>query len=222
MREAVCTRVAGGEAGRFAVRRSVYSWAVIAPRPPFVRVPGSVPSSLLAIEIIDETAMVQEADRRWLIETLQEAGVHLHTQGELRIRVVGDGQMCELHARYCDDPTTTDVLTFDLGSEGVDGAAKGEASEAEGGAEAGEARVLDVDLVLCIDEAERQAKARGYPVRRELVLYALHGILHCLGYDDHDEDAFAKMHQREDAILEAIGVGRTFGSGEPPMAGSAA
>jgi ssRNA-specific RNase YbeY (16S rRNA maturation enzyme) len=38
----------------------------------------------------------------------------------------------------------------------------------------------------------------------------VHGLLHCCGYDDHTEADFARMHETEDAILEAIGVGRTF------------
>ena len=55
---------------------------------------------------------------------------------------------------------------------------------------------------------------RSHPVERELLLYIIHGILHCLGEDDHDDDAYARMHAREDDLLEAIGVGRTFAAPE--------
>ena len=41
------------------------------------------------------------------------------------------------------------------------------------------------------------------------------GALHCLGYDDHDPNEFARMHTREDEILGAIGVGAVFGSSDP-------
>ena len=102
--------------------------------------------------------------------------------------------MAEAHQRWSGVSGTTDVLTFDL---------------AEGRSAGGEA--LDVDLLLCADEARRQADARGFPIERELLLYLVHGVLHCLGHDDHDEDAFARMHAEEDRLLEAAGVGATYG-----------
>jgi len=84
---------------------------------------------------------------------------------------------------------------------------------------------LDTDILVCIDEAERQSGGagadegaggggRGYPVEAELLLYVVHGMLHCLGLDDHEEAEAAQMHRFEDAVLEAVGVGRVFGRGK--------
>jgi len=42
------------------------------------------------------------------------------------------------------------------------------------------------------------------------LLYVVHGVLHCLGHDDHDEAGYASMHALEDRVLYAIGVGATF------------
>ncbi len=117
--------------------------------------------------------------------------------GRLGARIVRDETMAALHERYSNIPGTTDVLTFDLTQ--------------------GPAAPVDVDIVACLDEAARQAAAHGHAVERELLLYLLHGVLHCLGYDDHDPTSFAAMHAEEDRILEAIGVGRTF---TPPTRGT--
>ena len=38
----------------------------------------------------------------------------------------------------------------------------------------------------------------------------LHGVLHCLGMDDHEEASFEAMHRMEDAVLSHIGVGPVF------------
>jgi ssRNA-specific RNase YbeY (16S rRNA maturation enzyme) len=38
-------------------------------------------------------------------------------------------------------------------------------------------------------------------------------MLHCIGFDDHDEEAHLKMHEEEDRILTAIGVGPIWSSG---------
>jgi len=107
--------------------------------------------------------------------------------------VVGDEEMAAAHARHSGVPGTTDVLTFDL-REDPDGP-------------------LDADVMVCADEAERQAAARGHAVEREVLLYAVHAVLHCLGEDDRDEASAARMHAREDEVLRAIGVGATFSVG---------
>lgn len=138
------------------------------------------------------------ASRRWLSEHAAAAARLLAVAGEVRVRVVGDTEMAAAHERYSGVPGTTDVLTFDLRDD-----------PAAGGP-------LDTDILVCIDEARRQAAARGLSVERELLLYIVHGVLHCLGFDDHDEAAHRAMHDEEDRVLEAIGVGRTFAA---PAAG---
>lgn len=116
----------------------------------------------------------------------------LHATGEVRVRVVADAEMAAAHVRYSGVEGTTDVLTFDM-------------------RDCDDADVpLDVDLWVCIDEANRQAEARGIDTDRELLLYCIHGVLHCLGHDDHTDEGFERMHAEEDRLLEAIGVGRTF------------
>ncbi|HNB58983.1 MAG TPA: rRNA maturation RNase YbeY [Phycisphaerales bacterium] len=114
---------------------------------------------------------------------------------EVRVRLVRDDQMAAAHARHLSMDSTTDVLTFDL---------------RDGDDDARADRPLDTDILVCVDEARRQAERRNVPVEREALLYVLHGVLHCLGEDDHDDDAYRRMHEREDQVLRALGVGETF------------
>lgn len=125
----------------------------------------------------------------YLLDALRRCGV---ASGGLAVTLIDDAEMTRLHAEHCDDPTTTDVLTFDLREPGQP------ASHLEG------------DLVVCRDEAERQAQARGHDARLELLLYAVHGLMHLLGEDDHDPAAYERMHQREDELLTALGLGPVF------------
>lgn len=97
--------------------------------------------------------------------------------------------MARLHDRYKGEARTTDVLTFPL-------------SEPD--------EPIEADIVICLDEAARRAADFGHPIERELLLYALHGLLHCAGFDDHDDIGAAAMHSEEDRILQFIGVGATF------------
>jgi probable rRNA maturation factor len=112
----------------------------------------------------------------------------------LHVELVGDAAMDGYHRRHSGVPGTTDVLTF-LGS------AEGEP--------------IDVDIIVCIDEATRRAAELGHSVDREVLLYALHGLLHCIGHDDHDPVAYERMHAEEDRILTAIGIGPTFRPARP-------
>lgn len=145
------------------------------------------PSSRLNPSVLVELRRQAEAAARWL-----------NAHGEVRVRLVEDREMSAAHERYAGVAGTTDVLTFDLREPGAP------------------ANLFDVDILACVDEARRQGDLRRHGAERELLLYIVHGLLHCLGHDDHDPAAYARMHALEDRVLEAIGVGRVFAA---PAAG---
>lgn len=130
-------------------------------------------------------AGIDAAERLWLIERTERAlaliAAPIH---RVSIRIVGDAEMIELHRRSMGDATTTDVLSW---------------------VEQGAAGALEADLAICSDEAARQAAERGHGRRDELLLYAVHGVLHAAGRDDRTPDDYASMHAEEARILEAIG-----------------
>src|SRR5689334_3238109 len=128
--------------------------------------------------------------------------------------------MARAHEEYGGVPGTTDVLTFDLTDPGATPAPR---IDHELGKLASDQTVygLDTDILACIDVAERQIapsnpESGGFaPVERELLLYVVHGVLHCLGMDDRDEAAAAAMHRVEDVVLTAIGVGPVYSGRDP-------
>jgi probable rRNA maturation factor len=65
-------------------------------------------------------------------------------------------------------------------------------------------------VAVCVDEARRRSAELEHPLERELLLYALHGMLHAAGMDDRTPDEFARMHAQEDRLLAAIGLEPTF------------
>ena len=132
-----------------------------------------------------------DVDPAWLHARIESALPHLsRTVERVTIRIIDDAEMIDLHTRYHEDPTTTDVLTFEGTSEPMP---------------------LEVDIAVCVDEARRQSANRTHDVNSELLLYVVHGLLHCSGHDDHDEGAHVSMHAEEDRILKAIGVGSIYG-----------
>lgn len=151
------------------------------------------PPAARSFELNDPGGLLAREDAAWVRAHAERALAELARPGEVRVLVVDDAAMGDAHERYAGVVGTTDVLTFDL---------------SDGRSAAGAA--LDADIYVCADEACRQAGARGHEPKRELLLYILHGVLHCLGYDDHDDDRYAAMHAAEDALLERLGVGATF------------
>ena len=109
----------------------------------------------------------------------------------LHVAVVDDAAMIEVHRRSHGEATVTDAVTYELDRD-----------------EAG--RVTEGDVIVCLDEARRQAATRGHSDRLELLLYAVHGLLHLCGHDDLDEASYEAMHAAEDELLVAAGFGKAF------------
>jgi probable rRNA maturation factor len=115
--------------------------------------------------------------------------------GQVAVIAVDDRMMSDLHRRFKGRDSPTDVLTFDLRQD-----------------LAGD--LIEADIVVCVNEAIRQAARRGHQARQELLLYAVHGILHLTGFDDAFEADAERMHRREDELLAAAGLPTLFKTGE--------
>ena len=129
------------------------------------------------------------------------------TDVQLNLVIVADDEMAQLHEQYTGVPGTTDVLTFNM-SDPVQGDSHPASSQSPA--------CIEADLILCLDEARRQAKQRNHQPREELLLYAVHGLMHLLGEDDHDEEAYERMHAREDDLLQKMGFGPLFDPDRKP------
>ena len=56
---------------------------------------------------------------------------------------------------------------------------------------------LSADIVVCADVAKTNAKIYKTSTTHELELYAIHGVLHLLGYDDHTLRQTKQMRNKE-------------------------
>jgi probable rRNA maturation factor len=110
---------------------------------------------------------------------------------EFSLALVTDRRMSDLHEEFMGIRGPTDVLTFP-----IDHDRRG--------------RVTSGEVVVCVPEAQRQARERGIRLQSELLLYAIHGMLHLLGYDDRTARGFRVMHRTEDELMNALGLGTVF------------
>ena len=101
-----------------------------------------------------------------LKRVLTRAAQALDVAGEVALVLTGDRALRTLNARYRGKDTATDVLSFPGpgGSEGLG------------------------DIVISVETAARNARGLGRTLPQELDVLALHGFLHCLGYDHETDD----------------------------------
>jgi probable rRNA maturation factor len=133
-------------------------------------------------------------DRRRLEREVGSVLRSVRFPGDLSLSLVDDREMARLHGEFSGDPTPTDVLAFPLEGPGPAGA----------GFPAGE-------VVVSVETAVREARARGLRPRTEVLLYAVHGILHLRGEDDHDPVRARRMDRRTLALLRGLGYRHRIG-----------
>ena len=71
-----------------------------------------------------------------------------------------------------------------------------------------EGRLLIGSIVICKKRAKEQAEEYGHTYERELHYLFVHGVMHCLGYDHMTDEEKAEMREREESVLEKLGITR--------------
>ncbi len=103
------------------------------------------------------------------------------------IAFISDWKMRELNKTFRGKNSTTDVLSFPFA------AAEFEAGENNLG-----------DIVISVEQAERQAKENDLDFATEIKQLILHGVLHLCGYD-HETDN-GKMNETELKLREKLNI----------------
>ena len=106
--------------------------------------------------------------------------------GMLSVALVDDAAITRLHDEYLGEATPTDVISFPL-EDDEDGSPSPE-------------RVFG-EVVISAETAQREAQRRGLEPERELALYAIHGTLHLVGFDDLEPRAKRRMRRAEKKYL---------------------
>ena len=105
------------------------------------------------------------------------------------IAFVDDEAMKNLNRQFRQKNRTTDVLTFPADETYGDPNRRG--------------RPLG-DIVICVDQARRQAHDEKHSLATEVRYLILHGVLHALGYD-HETDN-GEMNALEEKVRRAVGL----------------
>jgi probable rRNA maturation factor len=126
----------------------------------------------------------------------QVADVPVAPGYEVSLRLTADSEMQALNAQYRQQDRSTDVLAF--AALEVNCPQPDEMLSSE--------PLYLGDIVISIDTAYRQAQQQGHPLKTELAWLAAHGFLHLLGWDHPDEESLTQMLDRQETLLQAIGL----------------
>jgi len=95
---------------------------------------------------------------------------------EIEVALLDDEAMARVHGEFMGDPTPTDVITFDHG-----------------------------EILIGVETGARQAAEHGEPLRRELLRYLVHGLLHLAGHEDRGEQERERMITAQERIVAELG-----------------
>jgi probable rRNA maturation factor len=114
---------------------------------------------------------------------------------ELSVRLAGDDEVRALNSKWRGKDTATNVLSFPLANP--DDLQSANIPNQE---------LLLGDIVLAHGVCETEAVEKGVSVQDHATHLLVHGTLHLLGYDHHDDDAAAEMESREVRALARLGI----------------
>jgi probable rRNA maturation factor len=99
---------------------------------------------------------------------------------ELSLYFVTEKEIRRLHAKFFDDPTPTDCISFPLGDGHLG------------------------EVFVCPAVAQKYAKKRDLDPYEETALYIVHGLLHLIGYDDLEPKARRAMRKKEKSCMRYL------------------
>ena len=112
---------------------------------------------------------------KWLNEVTREEKQKVKT---INYIFCSDDYLLELNKQYLDHDYYTDILSFPLNEDPVEG-----------------------DIFISLDRVKDNAGHYNVAFDRELNRVIVHGLLHFLGYDDHTENDSKIMRRKEDQYL---------------------
>jgi probable rRNA maturation factor len=118
---------------------------------------------------------------------------------ELSVRLSSDEDVRALNAEWRGKDKATNVLSFPLAQ--ISDLSATNVAEQE---------LLLGDIVLARGVCEAEAADKGISVEQHAAHLLVHGTLHLLGYDHHEDDQAADMEAREIRALQRLGIANPY------------
>jgi len=149
------------------------------------------------INILVDEGVEADLEPSWLdavarqVLTAEDVGART----EMGLVISTDERVQQLNRDYRGRDEPTDVLAFSAREEAAD--LPPFIPPPDGVLHLGE-------VIISYPQALMQAEEHGHPLKKELAILLIHGLLHLLGYDHEKTDAERKMQAREKELLGLI------------------
>jgi len=141
----------------------------------------------MAVDIVTLSKGKKVSSRRLKSTAVRILKLLKENQSELSLALVGNREIRKLNSQYRNKNEPTDVLSFPLEEDLPKG------------------KKLLGDVVISVEQAEKQAEEGKKTLEMELEFLLIHGILHLLGYDHEVSPKEAsRMHRMEKRIQRAL------------------
>ena len=104
--------------------------------------------------------------------------------GEIHISLMSDEGLLEINKKHLNHDDYTDVITFDYSTQNT----------------------IHCDIAISTDRVSENAHNEGVSIENELARVMIHGILHCVGFNDRTEDDKRIMRSKENELLKLFHV----------------
>lgn len=125
----------------------------------------------------------QKVLKDWIKKILSQ---HSLKVGDINYLFTNDEEVLKVNQEFLGHDYYTDIITFDTSDYGFPGADEDKVSS---------------DIVISVDTVRENAALYGATFEDELHRVIIHGILHLIGYDDHEEEDKREMREAEDRAL---------------------
>lgn len=164
----------------------------------------------MTVTIEREAGKELDFDYEALIRQVVEAALDYEEcpyEADVNVLLTDDTAIHEANKEFRGIDRATDVLSFPM----VEYPEPGNFDEVEEcmdyfHPESGE--LLLGDIVISTDHVYAQAEEYGHSRKRELAFLVAHSMLHLMGYDHMEEDERRQMEERQEAILNNLGITR--------------
>ena len=114
---------------------------------------------------------------------LRALGKQAKAQSELNVFVVSPKEMLKINTQHLGHKYVTDVITFPYPQTGLKGEVFG-------------------DIIVCFEQARKQAPAAKTSTLLEFLILMVHGALHLVGYDDNTPELREEMNNLAQSIAK--------------------
>ena len=122
-------------------------------------------------------------------------------EAQVSITFVDNEEIKRINAEHRDIDSVTDVLSFPMLEFDENG-------EAEADFDFDDGEVMLGDIVISLERAAEQAENYGHSLKREVAFLTAHSMLHLLGYDHMVPEEETEMFEKQEKILETLGITR--------------